>query len=110
MASISEPFIRRPVGTTLLAIGLFLIAAAILEPLYEATGRDRELTELPLHALQDLRGNGMAMIFQEPMSSLNRCANCCSTKPKRAAASRFGLSKAWPTLDCQSATRPASSE
>src|SRR5260221_9953511 len=25
MASISEPFIRRPVGTTLLAIGLFLI-------------------------------------------------------------------------------------
>ena len=31
----------------------------------------RELTELPLHALQDLRGNGMAMIFQEPMSSLN---------------------------------------
>src|SRR5437588_4994265 len=25
MASISEPFIRRPVGTTLLAIGLFLV-------------------------------------------------------------------------------------
>ena len=25
MASISEPFIRRPVGTTLLSIGLFLI-------------------------------------------------------------------------------------
>src|ERR1700680_317124 len=25
MASISEPFIRRPVGTTLLAIGLFLL-------------------------------------------------------------------------------------
>jgi multidrug efflux pump len=25
MVSISEPFIRRPVGTTLLAIGLFLI-------------------------------------------------------------------------------------
>jgi len=24
MASISEPFIRRPVGTTLLAVGLFL--------------------------------------------------------------------------------------
>ena len=27
MASISEPFIRRPVGTTLLAIGLFLVGA-----------------------------------------------------------------------------------
>src|SRR4051794_41571508 len=27
MLSISEPFIRRPVGTTLLAIGLFLIGA-----------------------------------------------------------------------------------
>src|SRR3954447_2400064 len=25
MASISEPFVRRPVGTTLLAIGLFLV-------------------------------------------------------------------------------------
>ena len=25
MVSISEPFIRRPVGTTLLAIGLFLV-------------------------------------------------------------------------------------
>ena len=25
MASISEPFIRRPVGATLLAIGLFLV-------------------------------------------------------------------------------------
>ena len=25
MISISEPFIRRPVGTTLLAIGLFLV-------------------------------------------------------------------------------------
>jgi oligopeptide/dipeptide ABC transporter ATP-binding protein len=32
---------------------------------------DRELVGLPPHALQDLRGNGMAMIFQEPMSSLN---------------------------------------
>jgi oligopeptide/dipeptide ABC transporter ATP-binding protein len=31
----------------------------------------RELIGLPAHALQDLRGNGMAMIFQEPMSSLN---------------------------------------
>src|SRR6201746_1402460 len=27
MASLSEPFIRRPVGTTLLAIGLFLVGA-----------------------------------------------------------------------------------
>lgn len=25
MASMSDPFIRRPVGTTLLAIGLFLV-------------------------------------------------------------------------------------
>ena len=31
----------------------------------------RELTTLPARDLQDLRGNGMAMIFQEPMSSLN---------------------------------------
>ena len=31
----------------------------------------RELVGLPLRDLQDLRGNGMAMIFQEPMSSLN---------------------------------------
>ena len=31
----------------------------------------RELIGLPRRALQDLRGNGMAMIFQEPMSSLN---------------------------------------
>jgi multidrug efflux pump len=27
MSSLSEPFIRRPVGTTLLAIGLFLVGA-----------------------------------------------------------------------------------
>ena len=31
----------------------------------------RELIGAPARALQDLRGNGMAMIFQEPMSSLN---------------------------------------
>ena len=31
----------------------------------------RELLGLPVQAMQDLRGNGMAMIFQEPMSSLN---------------------------------------
>src|SRR4051794_12366136 len=31
MASISEPFIRRPVGTTLLAIGLFLVGIVAYE-------------------------------------------------------------------------------
>src|SRR5450432_3027766 len=31
----------------------------------------QELVGAPVRALQDLRGNGMAMIFQEPMSSLN---------------------------------------
>jgi len=31
----------------------------------------RELVGAPVRAMQDLRGNGMAMIFQEPMSSLN---------------------------------------
>jgi oligopeptide/dipeptide ABC transporter ATP-binding protein len=31
----------------------------------------RELVGLPERELQDLRGNGMAMIFQEPMTSLN---------------------------------------
>ena len=31
----------------------------------------RELVGAPAAELQDLRGNGMAMIFQEPMSSLN---------------------------------------
>jgi oligopeptide/dipeptide ABC transporter ATP-binding protein len=31
----------------------------------------RELVGAPARAMQDLRGNGMAMIFQEPMSSLN---------------------------------------
>ena len=31
----------------------------------------RELVGAPTRTMQDLRGNGMAMIFQEPMSSLN---------------------------------------
>ncbi len=31
----------------------------------------QELVGAPEHALQDLRGNGMSMIFQEPMTSLN---------------------------------------
>ena len=31
----------------------------------------RELVGMPEREMQDLRGNGMAMIFQEPMSSLN---------------------------------------
>ena len=31
----------------------------------------QELVGAPAQAMQDLRGNGMAMIFQEPMSSLN---------------------------------------
>ena len=33
MASISEPFIRRPVGTTLLAIGLFLVGVVAYQNL-----------------------------------------------------------------------------
>ena len=32
---------------------------------------NRELLGLPKREMQNLRGNGMAMIFQEPMSSLN---------------------------------------
>jgi oligopeptide/dipeptide ABC transporter ATP-binding protein len=31
----------------------------------------RELVNMPEREMQDLRGNGMAMIFQEPMTSLN---------------------------------------
>ncbi len=31
----------------------------------------RELLDLPKRDMQDLRGNGLAMVFQEPMSSLN---------------------------------------
>ncbi|MDB5816745.1 MAG: transporter ATP-binding protein [Rhizobacter sp.] len=31
----------------------------------------RELVGAPEHEMQDLRGNGMSMIFQEPMSALN---------------------------------------
>ena len=31
----------------------------------------RELVGAPAREMQDLRGNGMAMIFQEPMTSLN---------------------------------------
>ena len=33
--------------------------------------RDKDLTELPLKELRDIRGNEISMIFQEPMTSLN---------------------------------------
>ncbi|MGI9024400.1 MAG: ATP-binding cassette domain-containing protein, partial [Burkholderiaceae bacterium] len=38
----------------------------------------RELIGLPKRQMQDLRGNGMAMIFQEPMSSLNPAFTICA--------------------------------
>ena len=33
--------------------------------------RDKDLTELPMNQLRDIRGNEISMIFQEPMTSLN---------------------------------------
>ncbi|MCB4807366.1 ABC transporter ATP-binding protein [Tamlana sp. 62-3] len=36
----------------------------------------KELTTLPSKAFQDIRGNKIAMIFQEPMSSLNPSLTC----------------------------------
>ena len=33
--------------------------------------RDKDLTELPMKELRDIRGNEISMIFQEPMTSLN---------------------------------------
>lgn len=33
--------------------------------------QEQDLLELPLHALEDIRGNRVSMIFQEPMTSLN---------------------------------------
>ena len=38
---------------------------------YNAVLRALELLGLAEREMQDLRGNGMAMVFQEPMSSLN---------------------------------------
>ncbi|KJD31260.1 ABC transporter ATP-binding protein [Tamlana nanhaiensis] len=37
---------------------------------------NQELTSLPQKAFQDIRGNKIAMIFQEPMSSLNPSLTC----------------------------------
>jgi peptide/nickel transport system ATP-binding protein len=38
--------------------------------------QDKELTELDSKAFQNIRGNEIAMIFQEPMSSLNPSMTC----------------------------------
>jgi len=60
--------------------GKSVTALSIMGLLAQSAGRvaggsirfeGRELVGLPKRELQDLRGNGMAMIFQEPMSSLN---------------------------------------
>jgi peptide/nickel transport system ATP-binding protein len=46
----------------------------------------RELVGAPTQALQVLRGNGMAMIFQEPMSALNRPSPSVSRSSKGCCA------------------------
>jgi peptide/nickel transport system ATP-binding protein len=55
--------------TSLSVMGLVALPGRVAAGSIRFEGR--ELVGLPERALQDLRGNGMAMIFQEPMSSLN---------------------------------------
>src|ERR1700709_2220520 len=50
MVSISEPFIRRPVGTTLLAIGLFLIGGVAYGFLPVAAGPHRDFPVIRVSA------------------------------------------------------------
>ncbi|MBM4081443.1 MAG: ABC transporter ATP-binding protein [Planctomycetes bacterium] len=59
-------------GKTMTALALMRLlppAAAIAAGSIQLA--DRDLAALPESALRDLRGNQMAMIFQEPMTSLN---------------------------------------
>jgi glutathione transport system ATP-binding protein len=65
-------------------------------------GTTRDLTETPLHEMEAIRGNDVAMIFQEPMTSLNpvftvgeqiaeavRLHQDCTTAQARAEALRM---------------------
>ena len=59
----------------------------------------RELVGAPRRELMDLRGNGMAMIFQEPMTSLN---------PAFTIGDQIveALLRHWPVTRAQAARRP----
>ena len=57
--------------TALSIMGLVSKPAGRIDPGSSIRFEGRELVGAPESELQDLRGNAMAMIFQEPMSSLN---------------------------------------
>ena len=59
---------------TSLAIMGLLPKTAVIEG--EITYEDQRLAKLSSNALRSLRGNEMAMIFQEPMSALNPALKC----------------------------------
>ena len=56
----------------------------------------RELTALPERQMQDLRGNRLAMIFQEPMTSLNPSFTVGEIRPlAKSAKLRAASPAAW---------------
>ncbi len=48
----------------------------------------RNLLEVPEDEMRSVRGNSIAMIFQEPMTSLNRCSPSATRSRSRSASIR----------------------
>ncbi len=64
-------------GTALAIMGLLPPTATVQgEILFEMEGKQVDLLQLPPHIMRRLRGDRLAMIFQEPMSSLNPLFTC----------------------------------
>ena len=58
-------------GKSLTALALMGLLPPGARPAGRALFEGRDLLTLPVRQMQDLRGDRMAMIFQEPMTSLN---------------------------------------
>ena len=82
---------------------LQLLPQAGTETLGSIKYRGQELIGASPSTLQKLRGNRIAMIFQEPMTSLNRCTAsksrsakpCCCTRAWAARRRRRASSNCW---------------
>ena len=82
----------------------------LLPPLARVSGRirlaGRDLLDLPETEMEKLRGRDMAMIFQEPMSSLNPVMTIGAQLGESLSRHRGLSSKAFPPRACGLANIP----
>jgi hypothetical protein len=97
MASISDPFIRRPVGTTLLAIGLFLIGAVAYEFLPVAVRSQRRFSDR-----SGFRRRGQAPILRDGGDGGGAAGAAAGRNRRESTRSHRRVRSARPAFSCNS--------